>query len=435
MLKFVATIAKTMINRFKSFVDGRASVFKNFLALGILQGTNFLIPLIIMPYLVTTIGIENYGIVGIIQALMVYFYSITDYGFLVSATRELATANGNLTKIGDVFNKVFFTKMFLLVLAALLLTGLVFLIPELTALALPIALGFAVVVGQTLLPVWFFQGVEKMKYITYVNLFAKVIFTILIFVFIKQETDFYLVLLFLGLGNIVSGSMGLFFAVKHYNIVLKAPSIHKVKNELKLGWEVFLANFSIITYMSSNILILGIFASNLIVGYYSVVEKIVVAMRQVLVIFSQAIYPHICQLVKENHQKVQLFFKQVFIPFLFLFLLASLIVFYFAEEVVFIFSKSSVPEIVNLLRWLVFVPFVVALNIPTYQTMLAYGFQNSCSRILVAGSIVNVGLNFILAPILLAEGTAISVIITEVFITVGLNIILIKRHPLIKLIP
>ena len=198
-----------MINRFKSILDGRASVFKNFLALGILQGTNFLIPLIIMPYLVTTIGIENYGIVGIIQALMVYFYSITDYGFLVSATRELATANGNLTKIGEVFNKVFFTKMLLLVVAALLLALLVFLIPDLTELAFPITLGFAVVVGQTLLPVWFFQGVEKMKYLAYVNLFAKIIFTILIFVFVKQESDFYLVLLFLGLGNVVSGSFGL----------------------------------------------------------------------------------------------------------------------------------------------------------------------------------------------------------------------------------
>ncbi|MDB4083298.1 oligosaccharide flippase family protein [Vicingaceae bacterium] len=422
-----------MINRFKSILDGRASVFKNFLALGILQGTNFLIPLIIMPYLVTTIGIENYGIVGIIQALMVYFYSITDYGFLVSATRELATANGNLTKIGEVFNKVFFTKMLLLVVAALLLALLVFLIPDLTELAFPITLGFAVVVGQTLLPVWFFQGVEKMKYLAYVNLFAKIIFTILIFVFVKQESDFYLVLLFLGLGNVVSGSFGLLFAVKQYSIVLTVPSIQEVKSELKLGWEVFLANFSIITYMSSNILILGIFASNLIVGYYNVVEKIVVAMRQILVIFSQAIYPHICQLAKENHSKVQLFFKQIFIPFLLLFLFASIIVFFFAEEVVFIFSKSSVPEIVNLLRWLVFLPFVVALNIPSYQTMLAYGFQNSCSRILVAGSIVNVGLNFILAPTLLAEGTAISVIVTELFITVGLNVILIKRHPLIKL--
>ena len=52
--------------------------------------------------------------------------------------------------------------------------------------------------------VWFFQGIEKMKFVTLINVLAKVIFTVLVFIFIKSESDYLKVPIFNSLGFIVS---------------------------------------------------------------------------------------------------------------------------------------------------------------------------------------------------------------------------------------
>ena len=251
-----------MINRFKSFVDGRASVFKNFLALGILQGTNFLIPLIIMPYLVSTIGIDSYGVVSFVQVVMIYFFSLTDYGFAITATQEIATNKSDLSKVSKIFSKVVSTKIVLVLFSALSITLLLFVVPYLKEEQLTVILGFALVIGQTSLPTWFFQGMEKMKYITYINLAAKLIFTILIFVFINEKSDYPYVLFFFGLGNLLSGVFGIFYAIRNYDITFRLATVREVQSELKKGWGLFVANFSITSYMNSNLFILKLFATN-----------------------------------------------------------------------------------------------------------------------------------------------------------------------------
>ena len=421
-----------MINRFKSFVDGRASVFKNFLALGILQGTNFLIPLIIMPYLVSTIGIDSYGVVSFVQVVMIYFFSLTDYGFAITATQEIATNKSDLSKVSKIFSKVVSTKIVLVLFSALSITLLLFVVPDLKEEQLTVILGFALVIGQTSLPTWFFQGMEKMKYITYINLAAKLIFTILIFVFINEKSDYPYVLFFFGLGNLLSGVFGIFYAIRNYDITFQLATVREVQSELKKGWGLFVANFSITSYMNSNLFILKLFATNEIVGYYSVAEKIVMAIRQLLSVFSQAIFPHICQLVHDSYSKVVLFFKQVYIPFTLVIILVCISIFLFSEEVIGIFAASEVEGINNLLQILVFVPVIVCLNIFPSQLLLAYNLRRAYTRVMIFGSVLNVILNIALASQFIAKGTALSVIITESFILVGLYLIVRKGKSMIS---
>jgi PST family polysaccharide transporter len=413
---------------FEEAIQEKKTVLTNFLALGILQGTNFLIPLIIMPYLNVKIGIEGYGFISFIQAIMVYFSSFTDYGFNVSATREIAINKNDTQKISKIFNRVLSTKAVLCFFSALILFGMILFIPKLTSNYLAYTLGFSIVLGQTILPVWFFQGMEKMKYLTCLNLFSKILFTALIFVFVKRPEDSALVLLFFGLGNLASGIAGVYLAVRQFNLSISIVPMREIKNEIVDGWNLFIANFSVIIYINSNLFILGLFTNDLIVGYYSIAEKISLAMRQILVIFSQAIFPQICKLAIESHLKIIKFYKQFYVPFIVVFSLFCFLVFIFSDFLVFILTQKSESSISNLLKLLCTVPLIVGLNIPAYQILLAHRFQKSCSLILTAGSILNIVLNILLAINLGAIGTAYSVIITELFITFGLHLILHFRH-------
>ena len=65
-------------------------------------------------------------------------------------------------------------------------------------------------IGELLLPIWYFQGVEKMKYLTIINVGSRIVFTVFIFVFVKQKEDYILVPLFNSLGAILGGVYALY---------------------------------------------------------------------------------------------------------------------------------------------------------------------------------------------------------------------------------
>ena len=68
----------------------RARLFSNFFALSIIQGTNFLIPLLVMPSVISRIGVSGFGVISVAQVVMVYLSTISDYGFNLTATRDVA---------------------------------------------------------------------------------------------------------------------------------------------------------------------------------------------------------------------------------------------------------------------------------------------------------------------------------------------------------
>ena len=67
----------------------RSKLFSNFVALGFVQGANFLLPLLVMPFVIKQIGIDGFGVVSVAHVVMIYLSTITDYGFNLTATRDV----------------------------------------------------------------------------------------------------------------------------------------------------------------------------------------------------------------------------------------------------------------------------------------------------------------------------------------------------------
>ncbi|MTC13076.1 oligosaccharide flippase family protein, partial [Providencia stuartii] len=63
-------------------------ILKNILSMFSIQGINYFIPLIMVPYLVRTLGLDGFGKYSIVIAIIQYLVIITDYGFNLSASRE-----------------------------------------------------------------------------------------------------------------------------------------------------------------------------------------------------------------------------------------------------------------------------------------------------------------------------------------------------------
>ena len=136
----------------------KSKIFSNFFALSVVQGANFLIPLIIMPYVISRIGINWFGIISVAQVTMIYLSTIADYGFSLTATREVALYRNepNTEKISRIFFTVLSTKLIITALLFLMLLVLVVIIPFFKTNFLLYMAGFAYVIGQSLLVSWFF---------------------------------------------------------------------------------------------------------------------------------------------------------------------------------------------------------------------------------------------------------------------------------------
>jgi PST family polysaccharide transporter len=400
----------------------------NFVALSVIQGANFVLPVIVMPFVIRNIGADRFGLVSVAQVVMIFLSTLSDYGFNLTATRDVALYKDDIQKTSRVFFTVLVSKLILCIGALAILLCLIRWVPFIRNNYVLYLMGFIYVVGQSSLASWFFQGMEKMQYITASTLFARLIFVVLVFIFIRHRGDEIYFLFFLGTGNLIAGIFSIYLAFRMFRLQLFRPLWNDIATELREGWQVTVSNLSINTYQYINVIVLRAFTNDLIVGYYSIAEKIFFAIRQILGIFSQVIYPRLCQLAMEGKQQVSGLLKDFYLPFLALVTAGCAVVFFFSPFIIHIFLNNRPDLPVLLLRILAFVPVIVCLNIPAYQILLAFNQKKSYLRILASATVVNLAINLLLCSTWGPVGTTLSIVITELFVTIGLNWELHKKH-------
>jgi PST family polysaccharide transporter len=324
-------------------------LFSNFLSLLVLQGSNYVLPLITFPYLVQVLGIEYFGLLAFATAVIAYFSIITDYGFNLTATREISIHRDNKEKIVEIFSAVMMIKVFLMIFSFILLSILVFSFEKFSSDWEIYFFTFATVVGQVFFPIWFFQGMERMKYISYLNIFAKIIFTISIFVFVKEQSDYYLVPLLTSGGFVVAGIWSQLLIYREFDIKFKLQNISTLRDYLYDGWHIFVSRIYVNIYTTTNIILLGLFTNNTIVGYYSIADKIVVAIGGLFQPANQTIYPYLARKYKENFTLFVNFIKKI--SFIFLAISFSFVILseYFKDAIISLVTGADNAEVSILL--------------------------------------------------------------------------------------
>lgn len=380
-----------------------------------------MLPLITLPYLVRVLGVEYYGLLSFAMAVIMYFQIITDYGFNITATREISIYRNNKIIIREIFSSVLIIKMLLMIVSLIILTFLIFSFQRFSNNRTIYFLTFTIVPGYALFPVWFFQGMERMKYITYLNILAKSIFTIAVFIFVRKQEHYFLVPLFTSTGFLVVGIWSLILISRDFGINFKIQPLNKIIYYLKEGWHIFLSNIAVSLYTMTTILLLGIFTNNTIVGYYSVVDKLINAFKGLFSPVSQTLYPYISNQASISKEKALAFLNKLLILTAIPFFILSLILFIFAKEIIsIVFGFASIHS-VTITKILAVIPFLVALDTVTGTlTMLVFNRKRSYSRIIISAGILNIILTFILIPLYQHIGAAVSVLITEIYITLNL---------------
>ena len=401
-----------MLNKLKSKFQSaeRKRLLSNFFSLSALQIVNNLLPLIVVPYLFTTLGADKFGLIVFAQVVVSYFGLFVNYGFNLSATKEISIHRDNTRNISEIYSTVTTIKVLFSIIAFAAFILIVLSIDRFSEDWKLYFFTFGTIIESILFPVWFFQGMEKMKFITVIYTISKIIVTTLIFIVIKSSDDYLIVPVLYFIGSVSSGILSIYVLLKQFQIKFILPSVNQIAYQLKDGWHLFVSNLAINMYRNTNVLILGLMTTTLYVGYYALAEKAIKALQSLLTPISEALYPYIVkksanQSLKKSLNdlfKIAKYYSAILITIVLLVLL-------FVPYIVYILGGSYISNVILDLRILNIIILFGGLNyLFGIIGLISLGHKKYFMMSVLFVGFLNIVLCFLLSPILQDAGAAIS---------------------------
>lgn len=403
-----------MSNKYKKILkneEGRV-ITTNFSYLFLLQIASYLFPLVTMPYLARVIGAEGFGHIAIAAAVIMWIQTISDWGFNYTATRDVAKNREDKDKVSHILSNVIWAKFILLFFSFVILLLLIYFVPIFRENYLVILVTFLMVPGHILFPDWFFQALERMKYITILNLLSKLLFTIAIFIFIKEKSDYIYQPLFISLGFILSGIISLYYIFVKWEYKFYKPELKDIFVTIKGSTNIFINNIAPNLYNSFSVVLLGIYSTSIQNGIYDAGKKFTTIVYNFMNIFTRVFFPYFSR--KRQGYKVYAISSIL----LSVFLVALIII--LAPFLINIFFGSEFADSVVILRiTAVSLIFLMIDSVFGINYLLVKGYDKILRNITIISSIIGFILAFPLVKYYEAIGVAVIYTFTSCLIGVG----------------
>ena len=341
------------------------------------------LPFVTLPYLVRVLEVDNFGLVNFAVAIVGYFNILVSFGFELSATKLVSIHRDNKQKISEIFSAVTCIKAVLFFISLSILTILVYTIDSLNEYIALYYVTFGLVLGNIIFPTWFFQGVEKMKFITIISVITKSLFTIFIFVLVQDKNDYIYVPMLNSIGAIIGGIIALQIIFKTFAIQLYIPKKKVLLFYLKDSYYYFVSRVANngSRYLATTVI--GAYFGHTMVGYYTLVEKLFYAFSTIGGLISQTIYPYM------SRTRDLKLLKKIIGVTLFFVVPISLLLMYFNEFILrVVFDVEN--EIASTIFLLVFSGsiFSILSAIIGYPLLAAFGYPKHANNSLIYSSII-----------------------------------------------
>lgn len=335
----------------KERIKSKKSLFESFFSLSILNGVNILLPLLTLPYILRVVGAANYGTYAYVYAIISYLLLISNYGFNFSATKQIAQNRDNKKQIDIIYNSVIVSRLLLTLAGTIFFAALSFILLDNADKQILFILGLGIVLGDVFNPVWLFQGMEKMRYMTIVNALSKIIFTMLIFIIVSKADDFRYLTLINSFGFLLAGLTSTIIAKKQFGISFFLPKLKDVKFQIKEGATLFGTSVGTNLYGNANVFILNFFVGESSLGIYAAAEKIIKALQTITSPITQALFPYIGNDFRNRPiaYKLAKIKKLAFVIFIIL-IVPNLIIFFGANTLVQLFGGVEFKDSATLLK-------------------------------------------------------------------------------------
>jgi len=357
-------------------------VYKNFVFLFIVQFSNYVLPFLVIPLLTRALGMEGFGkyafYLGIANFLLVFIR----FGFEFSATRQISIHADNIQKVGEIVGAVLQLKTVLLTITLAIYFLVVYFFQPDEQISLLLLGGALLLIGQMLLPVWYFQGMQQMKYVTFYTVITKIVYVGCLFALVRGNSDYGLAVLIYGGAFFVAGLLSIIQVFRQVPVQL-VVSFVLLKQTLTEALPFFTSRIFVATYTTSLVPLIGFVGGPAQVAVYSASEKLYLAAQSVMHPLTNALFPHVAK-----NKDITLFKRMFFVAMTLVvigggvgyFVAPHLILFLFGSE----FTASA--DIFNL--HIIALVFVFPSLMLGYPLLAALGFSKAANYSVIVGCIV-----------------------------------------------
>jgi PST family polysaccharide transporter len=396
----------------------KPNLLHNILALSGVQALGYLMPLITMPYVTRTLGVDAWGTVALTQVVLGYFSLVTAWGFNLSATRKISAYRNDIEKLSQIFMSTWIAQWILCMGACLILFLFIRFVPYFEKTSSYYLFGSTLILGNVLFPIWFLNGLERMKELAVLQISTRFIAVPLTFILITSQSDAPLLLGISGFTGVLSGFLSIIWIRKNLQIRWHIPTIRQIYTEFKEGRSIFLSTIWISCYTSITPIVLDAISGVGAVAYYAFADRFRNLAQSILNPISQALFPRLSHLFAQNDEEAKgLVIKSSKLILLVSFS-SSLILWLFASYIVILMGGESFRPAIAVLRWLAPLPFVISLsNILGIQIMLPNQKTHEFNKILGISGALSL---FMITPLIYWQnyiGASINTLITESVVT------------------
>lgn len=401
-------------------------LFKNTVMLYILTFSNYFFSFITVPYQTRVLGAEIYGKLGFALAFSTYIQLFLDFGFLLSSTEDVSKKRDDKKALGEILTAVTVCKFILGAISLIVTTILCISVSQFREDVLLYELYFVWVFVNSLLPDYLYRGIEKMSIITYRTVAVKLFFTVMIFLFLKNREQYYVIPILNIIGAIGAVIWVYCDVYRNLGIRFTKVSIKFVLHTLKRSSSYFFSRIASTVYGATNTFILRfIYPTGGTLGLYTSAERLMTTARSACSPIADSLYPH---MVKHRDfklvRKVLLFLMPVI-------LIGCAVVFIFAESFCALLFGEEFRASGHILRLLM--PIIV-ITLPTYilgfPVLSPMGLAKYANISTIVGSIVHI-CNLVLLygfGVLTVETICIATCITESVVLLFRIVVVIRNR-------
>ena len=379
---------------------------------------NLVTPLLVVPYIVSVCGEENFGKTAVGMAIAFFLIVFIDFGSDIIGVREVAVNRDNPEVLNKIFTTTYVVKGIILLLVLTVASIIFHSFPYFKSEKIMFTLGLSVLIGQFLNPTWFLQGIENVKWITLLNIVSKCIYLVGIFFTIKKESDYIYINLWWGLGMIVSNFLVFIWIIKKHQFSFLMVNKDEVFKHIKNDFSMFSSQIFVSLQLYAPVVLISYFGNNLMAGQYRIVEQIIVIFKTYIFLFFNYVFPRICYLIETDFKrglKNWIIYNGVN----FVFVTMGMLFFHiYSYEIVSYFNPTNRYVLSNLLEVAVFVPLILAISIPLKQLVLAFNYKRFYVYLTSVMVLFNLLAIVILLPKFQVYGVFYSLIATDLIVII-----------------
>ncbi len=359
------------------------TIIQNTGYLSIVELLRLVMPFIALPYIIATVGTGNYGLAVFSQTIISYFIVFINFGLDVSAVKDVSIHRHNKSELNKIVSSVLLIKSGLFVISFLVLLCGLWVIPFLKIHKTLFLFAFLTCFSELLFPVWYYQGIEKMKYLTLIRVLSVLFYTVSVFLFVHLPQHYIRVVLLQSLGNVLAGGISLYLLLSVEKIKFVIPDSVFLKRTFTDSVSFFFSRLSVVLNGALAKTFSGIFFSMNAVAAFDLAQKIANIALVPAQMMNQAVYPH---LAKTQDRR----FASQFLKINALVACAvALSMYLLAPFAVTFFAKGQLSESITLTRILSLWTFTASLT--TYlgsPVLVSFGYPKPFNRSVILSTLV-----------------------------------------------